>query len=51
MYCYYNVLPEAIFVVYIIIFSGDLPARISVLMQNLKFGGVTVFGSTALQQN
>ena len=42
MYCYYNVLPEAIFVVYIKKNSGDLPARISVFMQNFKFGGVTV---------
>ena len=45
MYCYYNVLPEAIFVVYCLlknIFRGTYLQRISVFMQNFKFGGVTV---------
>ena len=40
MYCYYNVLPEAIFVVYW--YRGIYLQRISVFMQNFKFGGVTV---------
>ena len=39
---YYNVLPEAIFVVYIKKISGTYLQRISVFMQNFKFGGVTV---------
>ena len=39
---YYNVLTEAIFVVYIKKISGTYLQRISVFMQNFKFGGVTV---------
>ena len=42
MYCYYNVLPEAIFVVYIVFMGPIYLQRISVFMQNFKFGGVTV---------
>ena len=38
MYCYYNVLPEALF------FQGTYLQQISVIMQNFKFGGVTVLG-------
>ena len=39
---YYNVLPEAIFVVYIKKNSGDLPAKNICLHAKFKFGDVTV---------
>ena len=42
IWCYYNVLPEAIFVVYIKKNSRTYLQQISVFMQNFKFGGVTV---------
>ena len=48
MYCYCNVLPEAIFVVYINFFRGTYLQLISVFMQNFKFGG---FGSTQKMKN
>ena len=42
--CYYNVLPEAIFVVYIFSFGGTyIPAmNICLHAQNFNFGGVMV---------
>ena len=51
IYCYYNVLPEAIFVVYIIFSSGDLPAMNICLHAKFHVRWCYGFGSTALQQD
>ena len=57
MYCYYNVLPEAIFVVYwkttlfTFFFSGDLPAMNICLHVKFQVRWCYGFGSTALQQD
>ena len=52
MYCYYNVLSEAIFVVYLKkIFSGDLPAMNICLHAKFKVRWCYSFVSTALQQD
>ena len=57
MYCYYNVLPEAIFVVYFTckqhclhkkIFSGDLPAMNICLHAKFQVRWCYGFGSTVL---
>ena len=43
MYCYYNVLPEAIFVVYLLkTLLTFFLFRATYLQQNFQFGGVTV---------
>ena len=51
MYCYYNVLTEAIFVVYLIFFPGDLPAMNICLRAKFQVWWSYGFGSTALQQD
>ena len=48
---YYNVLPEAIFVVYIKFFRGDLPAMNICLHAKFQVRWCYSFGSTALQQD
>ena len=52
MYCYYNVLPEAIFVVYWFkFFSWDLLATNICLHAKFQVRWCYSFGSTALQQD
>ena len=55
MYCYYNVLPEAIFVVYCIVyinnFLGELPAMNICLPAKFQVRWCYGFGSTTLQQD